>query len=126
MTNRVLLGKLPNGQYGLRVSRPGFDVTNDGLGNNAVAFDSRWSNAKALLASGYAGSQVNFTNQAAAPVVALQTFDSSNGFSNASMEMSGIWNASSDGMETATVFTNRIVLGNGINQLPFAYLVMYP
>lgn len=42
MTNRVILGALPGGGYGLRVSRPGYDVTNAGLAPSALSFDSSW------------------------------------------------------------------------------------
>lgn len=51
MANRVVLGSF-GGTYVLRVSRPGFNVLDDGLSPNAVAFDSRWSDAGNLYMSG--------------------------------------------------------------------------
>ena len=45
MVNRVALGALPGGGYGLRVSRPAFDVLNTGLSGKQLAFDSRWPTA---------------------------------------------------------------------------------
>lgn len=44
MTDRVVLGALPGGGYGLRVSLPGFDVKNANLAPNQKAFDSEWTN----------------------------------------------------------------------------------
>ena len=42
MSNRVVYGALPGGGFGLRVSRPGHDVTNTGLTGKQLSFDSRW------------------------------------------------------------------------------------
>jgi hypothetical protein len=52
MTYRVVLGPLPGGGYGLRVSVPGQDVLNSNLFPKHVAFDSRWGSAYKLLRSG--------------------------------------------------------------------------
>lgn len=41
MADRVLLGRLPDGQFGLRVSRPGYSVQAEPLGSFGIAFDSR-------------------------------------------------------------------------------------
>lgn len=56
MTNRVVLGALPGGGHGLRVSRPGFDVLNTGLAPKQLAFDSRWPAAMRLVKSGLVSS----------------------------------------------------------------------
>lgn len=41
MANRVILGEF-NGDYVLRVSRPGHNVLNTALARKNLAFDSRW------------------------------------------------------------------------------------
>jgi hypothetical protein len=41
MSNRLLIGQLPDGQMGIRVSKPGFDVLAEPLGSANIAFDSR-------------------------------------------------------------------------------------
>lgn len=38
MTDRIVLGQLPGGRYGLRVSKPGFNVLS--TGDNNILFDS--------------------------------------------------------------------------------------
>ena len=45
MTNRVVIGSLPGGGHGLRVSRPGFNALDANLQPKQVAFDSRWNRA---------------------------------------------------------------------------------
>lgn len=52
MTSRVLLGPLPSGAYGLRVSRPGFDVTNPALTGQQISFSSEWAQAGIIFAKG--------------------------------------------------------------------------
>jgi hypothetical protein len=54
MANRVVLGALPGGGSGLRVSRPGYDVLSTSLTQKQVAFDSRWPAAMRLVKSGSA------------------------------------------------------------------------
>lgn len=52
MVQRVLLGALGAGQFGLRVSRPGYDVSAGGTVGNKIAFDSAWSRALRILKRG--------------------------------------------------------------------------
>lgn len=52
MTNRTVLGPLPGGGIGLRVSRPGFNVLDGGLTGQQVAFDSRWLDAAVVYMQG--------------------------------------------------------------------------
>lgn len=54
MANRVVLGALPGGGLGLRVSRPGKNVLDTGLAPKDLAFDSRWPAAMRLVKSGAA------------------------------------------------------------------------
>jgi hypothetical protein len=43
MTNRVLLGRFPDGRYGLRVSQPGYDVMSNPVNDENLYFNSDWS-----------------------------------------------------------------------------------
>lgn len=52
MANRVVLGALPGGGFGLRVSRPGRNVLNNNLSGSQVAFDSRWQASGRLVING--------------------------------------------------------------------------
>lgn len=52
LTPRVLLG-LFGGEGRLRVSRPGFDVTDPTLGNEQLAFDSAWPEILSVLAASW-------------------------------------------------------------------------
>jgi hypothetical protein len=54
MTNRVLLGKFPDGGYGLRVSVPGYDVRSNPVDNELLVFNSDWANTLPILISGSA------------------------------------------------------------------------
>ena len=52
MSDRVLLGALGGGDYGLRVSRPGYDVTDPALAKEQLAFDSRWTEVSNVWMAG--------------------------------------------------------------------------
>ncbi len=52
MANRVVMGELPGGGIGLRVSRPGINVLSTGLNPNQLAFDSAWPNTMRVVTSG--------------------------------------------------------------------------
>lgn len=52
MSNRTILGQLPDGQMGLRVSRPGQNALDDNLPGKQVAFDTRWIGACRVLMTG--------------------------------------------------------------------------
>jgi len=56
MTNRAVMGPLPGGGQGLRVSRPGNDVMDPNLTGKQLAFDSRWPAAMNVDLSGTATS----------------------------------------------------------------------
>lgn len=42
MSKRVLLGKFPDGGYGMRVSEPGYDVSSNPVDNERLIFSSDW------------------------------------------------------------------------------------
>lgn len=52
MANRVVMGELPGGGVGLRVSRPGHDALNASLQGKYVALDTRWIGASRVLTMG--------------------------------------------------------------------------
>lgn len=52
MVQRVVYGALPGGGYGLRVSRPGFDVLNPSLPPSQLSFDSGWDRTLKVFMSG--------------------------------------------------------------------------
>ena len=54
MANRVVLGELPGGGLGLRISRPGYNVLDAALRDDRLSFDSRWPAAMRLIKSGAA------------------------------------------------------------------------
>lgn len=51
MTNRVILGAFA-GTHVLRISRPGFNVQDDTLIPEQIAFDSRWASTANIIAQG--------------------------------------------------------------------------
>lgn len=57
MANRLILGAFAN-TYVLRLSRPGYNVFDDGLPPEVIAFDSRWPKVATVLASGVARGKV--------------------------------------------------------------------
>lgn len=54
MTRRLATGKLPNGQFGIRQSIPGFDALNMSLDPEKFALDASWNNVAMIHQQGYA------------------------------------------------------------------------
>ena len=52
MTNRVALGAIGGGNFGLKVSTPGNDVLTGTMEDDKLSFDSSWSSTLKLKASG--------------------------------------------------------------------------
>jgi|688.fasta_scaffold13803_6 hypothetical protein len=52
MTKRVLIGKFPDGGYGMRVSEPGYDVTSNPVNNERLVFSSDWQSLLPIHAVG--------------------------------------------------------------------------
>ena len=42
MTNRLIIGLLPNGNYGIRISKPGYDVTTEPPDQQSLHFNTDW------------------------------------------------------------------------------------
>jgi len=52
MTGRILLGRFPDGGYGLRVSQAGYDVTSNPVDNEKLVFNSDWPAVLPVYAKG--------------------------------------------------------------------------
>lgn len=52
MVQRVLIGKFPDGGYGVRVSEPGYDVTSNPVDNARLTFSSDWAEVLPVLHRG--------------------------------------------------------------------------
>lgn len=59
MADRVILGSLPGGGYGIRVSRPGYDASNNSIPSKGVSFDSRATSGAKILINGVTTSNGN-------------------------------------------------------------------
>ncbi|MBI1261262.1 MAG: hypothetical protein GC184_06030 [Rhizobiales bacterium] len=74
--DREIIGKLPDGSYGLMISLPGYDVKT--ANRDEIAFDSRWSFASTVHASGVlsgvTGAVVYFPPLPYVPVVVTSSF----------------------------------------------------
>lgn len=96
-TRRVILGNLGGGQYGLRVALPGHDVISEAGNQDALSFDSGWTDIVKMIQVGTAtasGSNVTpmdllFPDQGYKPFVevrlrsGLRVYDDYTGFGNA-------------------------------------------
>jgi hypothetical protein len=129
MANRVLFGKLPDGvNYGLRVSKPGQEVTNDALPPNAVAFDSRWLDGKRVLLHGFvpigASTPMTVSYGETLPVVpiVLALITSSSGFWEQAIAATVLFGYSAYTNKNINAYADHMVIsGDGI-----AYLVLRP
>jgi hypothetical protein len=121
MTNRVLLGPLGGGSFGLKVSRPGYDVLGS-IADEQLAFDSRWIGAMRLKASGSftgTGSSqvVMFGVTLAAPPLLFLYYKQSGAYWSQSYN-------SFSGVPSNLVGTDRVTLtgGSGLVYTWFAFL----
>lgn len=53
MTKRILIGRFPDGGYGLRVSQAGYDVTTNPVDNEQLVFNSDWPAILPVYTTGY-------------------------------------------------------------------------
>lgn len=54
MVDRVLMGKFPDGGYGLRVSEPNYNVNSNPIDNERLIFNSDWSSLNPVILRGSA------------------------------------------------------------------------
>lgn len=52
MAKRVLIGKFPDGGYGLRVSKSDYDVTSNPVDNEQLVFNSDWADVLGIYQTG--------------------------------------------------------------------------
>lgn len=68
MTERIILGNLGGGVYGLKVSLPGFSVlTSDPDDPEQTSFYSQWTDVMSVLSIGYGSSNSNLPTDVAVP-----------------------------------------------------------
>lgn len=140
MTNRVALGLLPGGGYGVRVSRPGYDVLNNALTGAQIAFDSRWVTAARVFLNGSVtapqssfGSYTSIAFPSSLPsiptaIVMQRQSSSSQWVSVDSAAFDESWQPTGGLYEAARVFTNRIEFLNPTfgGSRVYSYLIMRP
>jgi hypothetical protein len=64
MVKRVLLGRFPDGGFGLRVSQAGYDVTSNPVDNEKLIFNSDWPGILPIYATGYMNLSADSTTTA--------------------------------------------------------------
>jgi len=84
MANRVALGQLRDGTYGLEISQAGFDVLNAGISHENLVFSTKWAHAAGIHAAGMvastvSGVTVSFAALDYVPVVQTAFYNSSTG-----------------------------------------------
>lgn len=83
MADRVLLGRLPDGSYGLRVSRPGYSVQGEPLGSQGIAFDSRLNDFGLVHQQGLMGlGTISFPELPFIPLATIARIDGNNAVIN--------------------------------------------
>lgn len=78
MTNRMVCGQLAGGDFGIRVSRPGYDVMAEAFGSTGISFDSRLTDIGTVIAAGIivcGGSPVTFPTMGYVPIVKINKWD---------------------------------------------------
>jgi hypothetical protein len=78
VTNRMVCGQLGSGDFGIRVSRPGYDVLTEPLGSTGISFDSRLTDIGTVIAAGLiacGGSPVYFPTMNYVPIVKINFWD---------------------------------------------------
>lgn len=140
MGRRVVLGALPGGGYGLRVSRPGYDVLDPGLGPQQLAFDSRWPTAARVHMEGqiYCGPVSGISTYSTVgfgldfgtipPVITL--VNNGAGWQPSDYNYAnGNWPPTDTGIDAVRVFSSYMQFWHPGNPLPgrtYKYLVLRP
>lgn len=74
----MVCGQLAGGDYGIRVSRPGYDVMAEPFGSAGISFDSRLTDIGTVIAAGIivcGGSPVTFPTMSYIPLVKINFWD---------------------------------------------------
>lgn len=116
MANRVVVGPLPGGGSGLRVSRPGYNALDNGLQPKQVAFDSRWGRSSRVVALGSIGGVGTVyygTTLAAIPLVVLVQTDAQGRYRNYSVFGNYGGSPGTSGHVPMRAYTDRLYVGIG-------------
>lgn len=94
MANRIVIGQMPDGSFGVRVSQAGYDVLSNPVDNEKLIFNSDWGSTVPLYLKGSYNKTssettldtISFTSLGYVPVVLVSLFDGSvdNWYSNMS------------------------------------------
>lgn len=120
MTNRVVVGPLPGGGAGIRVSRPGYNALDAGLQPKQVAFDSRWNRAGRVHMTGVVtgDSTVYFGKTfAICPLVYLVFTDAQGRYRNHRIY-------GGEGLGAIRTYTDRVVFDLVAGFYPATYVVV--
>jgi hypothetical protein len=74
----MVSGQLAGGDFGIRVSRPGYDVMAEPFGSSGISFDSRLTDIGTVIAAGLiicGGSPVTFPTMNYVPIVKINKWD---------------------------------------------------
>lgn len=141
MTNRVVVGALPGGGHGLRVSRPGFNVLTPGLTGKELAFDSRWTTAARLYDTGtvtlgvvtpvsYYTLSYGTTFPVIPPVLVMRRQVSSSSWQLLDATLHNTWSQGSNGFEPVRIYTDRMEIMYPISSVlgsyQFSYMILRP
>lgn len=140
MTNRVVMGALPGGGMGLRVSRPGHNVLDGGLTGQQLAFDSRWPATSRLFMNGsvtltsvfpvaYHTVSFGLTFGSVPPVIMMQRNTAGSAWRAVDGTLSNQWESTGGfGYAPARVFADRLEIMRPFTGITveFCYLVMRP
>lgn len=140
MARRVVLGALPGGGQGLRVSRPGFDVLDTGLTAKQLAFDSRWPSAARVHMEGqiFCGavgnvstySTVNFGVDFGVPPPVITLVNNGPGWQPSDYNYAnGNWPPTDTGIDAVRVYSSFIQFWHPLTGLPgrtYKYIVLRP
>ncbi len=140
MTNRVAFGAVGGGAFGLKVSKPGYDVLDSGTIDAKLAFDSSWTKAQRIYLSGVYTATVNPSGVygtvnfgatlSAVPTVLAAVRDSASSVWNPLEQVNTGWsNANIDGQFQAMLaYVDRIQFFRPItgNSRIYSYIVLLP
>lgn len=122
MTRRVILGDLPGGDYGLRVSKPGYDALSTSLQPKQVSFDSRWTRSARVHMTGKVtgDSTVYFGKTFSTPPLVYVVFTDSQGrYRNYS-----VYGQFSDGNLEVRTLRDRVTFNLTSDAYPATYVVV--
>lgn len=85
MTNRIVRGNIGGGNYGIRISRPGFDVLTEAFGSTGISLDSRITDMGTVVACGLIlcdSGPISFPTMPYVPICHIERWDGTNLYSD--------------------------------------------